>query len=133
MPVLIILQGLDPPLSYTLTIRKFVKQANILMISQATSSLGWKTFTAIVIKLQQFVRPNFLSLTKVMGMGPLTTRPGDLVFMLRGGSIPFVLRHLGQRPEVYLLKNSAAICYSCRVLLYSRHYERRDHGSTRYR
>jgi hypothetical protein len=31
-----------------------------------------------------------------MGMGPLTTCPGDLVFVFRGGSIAFVLRPLGQ-------------------------------------
>ena len=47
-----------------------------------------------------------------MGMGPLTTRPGDFVFVPCGGSIPFVLRSLGQRPEVDFLKNPAAIWYS---------------------
>jgi hypothetical protein len=47
-----------------------------------------------------------------MGMGPLTTRPDDLVFVFRGGSLAFVLRPLGRRPEANSLKNPAAICYS---------------------
>ena len=47
-----------------------------------------------------------------MGTGPLATRPGDFVFVLRGGSMPFVLRPLGQRPEVDFLKNPTAICCS---------------------
>ena len=38
----------------------------------------------------------FVTEEGAMGMGPLTTRPGDFVFVLRGGLMPFVLRLLGR-------------------------------------
>ena len=107
-----ILQGSDPPLSYT----------DYPEICQAGKHSDDQP-NHFKFRLENFYRygHNITAIRKTrffvtdegaMGMGPLTTRPGNLVSVLRGGSLAFVLCPLGQRPEVNFLKNPAAICYS---------------------
>ncbi len=85
----------DPLLPYKILERRLVR----VMKWRAGGGFGTPAFYELQTQIQgvQFARHLFITANKRLGCGPKSARPGDEVWILAGGRVPYILRPAGDQ------------------------------------